>query len=289
MAFELRLRMRNARRIVPHVLEMSNRPAMCGNDVVQVAIAIGVRTVEEVRRRIPPVPVLADLLQVPVDTAGSNDRLITQELTLFPGGLDYTLAPGNATAILDQFTDSAAEHELQLAGIRVRRYQVDESLDKPESRAPHDVVAGYAIAWHIVAALNPVNSRHESHALLTQPVEDSLGALLDVGFSPAFWPGIVIRKLGKGLPVRQCQFGCVPDAHTFLYWRSHQRHTAKCGSREAPDVLFRVPIDNRHRLALLQAFVRCDQACNTCTDDNYVASMANHTVFPHLNSGVYMS
>jgi hypothetical protein len=50
-----------------------------------------------------------------------------------------------------------------------------------------------------------------------------------------------------------------------------------------------VPVDNRDRFALFQAFVGCDQAGNTSPDDDYVTLMARHFGIPYLFSVVRLS
>ncbi|MEI2735970.1 MAG: hypothetical protein V9G24_15030 [Rhodoblastus sp.] len=73
----------------------------------------------------------------------------------------------------------------------------DEPAREELRRAPHDVIARQRIAVALHAALDPVDRRHEGHALRSQPVVDLAARMLDVMARPGQRPAVVVAKLAE--------------------------------------------------------------------------------------------
>ena len=153
-------------------------------------VAIGVRSFEQLCRRLSPVPVVAHLLQIAVDTARRNDCRLAAEFTRFASRFDHSAAASDATTFLDHVLDPAAEYVAQLLPIRMRPEQFDEALDETKPCTPEDVVARHTVTRHEVATFDPVDGRHVAQAFFLQPVEHAVRTLLDVSLRPALRPGV---------------------------------------------------------------------------------------------------
>ena len=101
----------------------------------------------------------------------------------------------------------------------------DKALDQAQTGAPQQVIARDAVAREKVTSLYPVDRGHEPHALLSEPKEHSLGALLDIRFRPLPRPGVSLAKFRKRMPVREREFRRVANAEAFLQ-RVIQDHAA---------------------------------------------------------------
>ena len=67
-----------------------------------------------------------------------------------------------------------------------------------------------------------------------------------------------------------------------LQRRTHERHAAERGAREAPDPVLVVPVDEGNGAAVVQAFMRRHEAGDSRTDDHDVAGLARQYVLLRL-------
>jgi hypothetical protein len=227
-------------------------------------------------------PVAAHFLEIAVDPSRRDDRDATAKFAILARLLDDTAAPDDGAIFFDQILDSTSEYVPQFLAVRVDRKQFDKPFDEAEAGSPEQVIARHAVARHVIAALHPVDGRHEAHAFVAKPAIHALGALLHVGFSPPSRPRIGVRKLRERQPVGEREFGRILYTHAALQRRAYDCHATKSRPGKAADVTFVMPIYKGHRAIVIEALVGGDEARNSCANDDHVAGLAGQYVLLRL-------
>ena len=161
-----RPRMMHAGGVIPHRVEMGEIAAGRTDGVMQPAVGVAVRAVEDHRRRRAPVamPVLAHALDVAVEAARRDDHATCGQLEYFAILLADTAAAGDSAIRGHQLLDALAAADFQIGAARMLFQGVDQAQRQFASGAPDDMEARHRIARCVQAALDPVRGRQEADA-----------------------------------------------------------------------------------------------------------------------------
>jgi hypothetical protein len=268
-----RPRMAHAGGVVPHLVEVGEAAAGRRDGVVQAAVGVAVRAVEDHRRRRGPVavPVLAHALDVAVEAAGGDDHRAGRGFE----GLAILLADAAAAAddavAGQQRLDALAETDLQVRAARMTFQRGDQAQRQFAPGAPDDVEARHRVAGRVEAALDPVRRGQEADAARAQPESDIVVAALHIGLGPGIRPAVGRVEFAEGAPVGQRQFRRVADAGAALFGRADQEDAAEAFLRQAAEVLRLVAVQQQHPASGFEQFQRGADAGNAAADDDDIA------------------
>ncbi|MCY1400518.1 hypothetical protein D9M71_156090 [compost metagenome] len=149
---------------------------MPGDPVVQLAIGIGMRAVEQGgRERAARGPVGAGLAVAAVDAAHRQHHHRRLQVDFGSGVLAHGHHAIDLAGLVLQRGDTMAVQHAQAAVAVGRAQGGDHASGQLAGGAPDDVITRQAVTVALQAALDPVHRRHEFHAFSQQPVVD-LGA-----------------------------------------------------------------------------------------------------------------
>ena len=270
MPIELRLPMRDTRRIDPHVLQVRERRAGLGRRVVQSAVEVRPDPGEQILRRLAPRvpgPALADLGQVPGTSAAGDDDVFGAGLERADGAL--SAHAGDGPAFDDQLVHPVVAVEVDAPTLELAN-PAQRGGHQAGAAPPQQVESRDAVAPAVLGALGPVGDRHETEALCCQPLAHVRDAALDILSGPSDLVDVLGFELGVALPVRPGEVERVADADPALFGAADEEDSAERVAALAAQPFTRPSLVDRDPPALRGDFGGGDQRADAATGDENV-------------------
>ena len=201
--------------VVPLPVEMRDARAVRGCGIVQLAVGVLVRTVQQHRTAVATSPRASAARTRSRSPLMPPLAMITFSAVRFEVGvraLEPAATPGHTTVGHDQRIDAVLEAQFEQVAIGPCEQVLVEDHLQFVPGAPDDVPARHRVARRVQAALDPQRHRHELDADATQPVVDLGLAALHVGFGPRARPVVFRAEFGEGVPVAQTLLDAVANA-----------------------------------------------------------------------------